>query len=199
MAPKEAKNESFLKTLLSNAGIVIGVTSLVVGLVQYKKAQDWKKSEFAARQLEMLHTEPMLMIATKALEWKKRDFPMPAQYQGIYNTKTFHHSSADMERAMAPGTEEKQDVDMMEALYPDIFDKFFDHLKRMDHYIDVELFTIEDIDEVCYWVDRVENPEFVEKKDLFKTYLKAYGYEAVLKLMKRCGELEAKRSVGKSD
>lgn len=179
-----------LKWLVSNTGIIVGLTSFLFGVIQYKKGQDWKKSEFASKQLELLINDPMLNIATKALEWKKRKFPMPEQYQYIYKTKVFHHNVEDMERAMIPGTENTENIDMMMALYSDIYDYFFDYLERINDYININLFTIEDVESVCYWLDHLKDPKHVENKNLFSNYMEAYNYKKISLLIERCEQLE---------
>jgi hypothetical protein len=37
--------------LLKSVPITIGVLTLVFGVVQYKKAQDWKRAEFVAEEM----------------------------------------------------------------------------------------------------------------------------------------------------
>lgn len=183
---KETKKKtSIMKGLIEYAGMIVAVGTLAIGLLQYKKAQDWQRSEFASQQLEKLSHDPMLSLATKTLEWKNRVFLMPDQYKLVYNSNTFSHKSSNLAKALIPGTEDRKLENESDAIYPDIFDNFFDYLERIDHYLNIGLFTMDDIKSICYWVDLVEHPKHF-KSSVFKKYLTAYGYTGVFNFMKRC-------------
>lgn len=47
------------------------IAGFFFGLYQYRKAQKWKRLEFAAGQLQRLTTEPDLVLAMMFLEYSK--------------------------------------------------------------------------------------------------------------------------------
>jgi hypothetical protein len=67
------------KDVVAIIGTAVALGGFGFGLYQYQVAQKWKRSELAARQLEMLSTDPKLAMCCQFLDWKSRRVP----YQSI--------------------------------------------------------------------------------------------------------------------
>jgi hypothetical protein len=51
-----------LKEIFAYSGAIIGIAAFGIGLYQYYRAQIWKKSEFAAAQIQRLTDDPALAL-----------------------------------------------------------------------------------------------------------------------------------------
>jgi len=69
--------------VLEIIGLSIGTGGLAFGLYQYFITQKWKKSEFAASQIEKLFTNPVLSMCSTCLDWSPRKIQVPEDYKYI--------------------------------------------------------------------------------------------------------------------
>jgi hypothetical protein len=178
-----------LQPIISITGTILGFGGLAFGLYQYYKAQKWKRAEFAAQQLEQLSTDAELELCCKLLDWALRRSPVPDKYAALTDEKTFVHDWRIMCQAMLPEEDKDMDWDWQHMMYRDIFDKFFNYLERINHYIAIRLIAEKDVASLKYWLEQVSAPRFLptEQKDLFMRFLNAYEYRGVLELMRRFG------------
>jgi len=157
-------------------------------LYEYWTAQKWKRSEFAARQFEMLTTDPVLAMCCQFLDWSYRRMPIPERYK-IYSGEddSFVHKWATLETSMRPESEQDS-FPFPQVLYRDYFDHFFAYLERINHYLDIGLFSKKDVSSLKYWLEQVAEPRYVQEDKqyaFFRDFLEKYGYSGVLELMHR--------------
>lgn len=105
-----------------------------------------------------------------------------------------------LSKALEPEPDnEKVNFDFPLVLYRDVFDQFFTYLDRINHYINVGLFGIRDIEALRYWIQELQNPRYLEagkdtqKFNPFLDFVDKYGYLSVKELMVKFA-LESKRS-----
>ena len=177
--------ESMVKDIATVVGLVVGGCGFLFGLYQYYVGQKWKKSEFAARQLELLESDQRLATVCKLLDWSTRLLPVPEEYQALTAEKVFLHNWVKLMGAMAP-EEKKGAFDWQEMLYRDLFDHYFDYLERVNHYISIRLITTHDVANLRYWLEQLAAPRFVTEP-VFEEFIQAYGYPGVLELGGRFG------------
>jgi len=177
-----------LKDILSLIGTVLAFGGLGFGLYQYYIAQRWKRTEFAAQQLEKLSADPELDLCCKLLDWAVRLSPVPEKYASLTDEKTFVHDWRIMLQAMLPEEDSnKVDWDWQHMMYRDTFDKFFNYLERINHYISIHLIAEKDVASLRYWLEQISAPRFLppDQKTLFLRFIERYDYQGVLEMMKR--------------
>lgn len=167
--------------------LIIALCGLFFGLYQYYINQKWKRSEVAAKMLEKLYNSPYLNLCCKFLDWKERKFPLPEEYKILFDTgegEYFLHSWNILKPALRiyhPG----DNFNPIEILYRDLFDHFFDYLEQIEHHLEIKLYTLKDISPLGYYLKALNDCHFCLDKQFFSKYLKAYGYEGVIKLKDR--------------
>ena len=165
-------------------GISVAICALAVAVYEYSEAQKWKRSEFASRQVEKLGGDETISLAARALEWKNREFPLPNKYTEMYSGKVFKHDYEILNGALIPETK-KVNFSKEEVVYQDIYDYYFDYLERVNHYIEIGLFSTKDVETLCYWVRLIDRPKPYYKGS-FESYLKEYEFDGVFDLFEKC-------------
>jgi hypothetical protein len=177
-----------LKDAVSVVGAVLGFGGLGFGLYQYYVAQKWKRAEFAAEQLEKLSSDPDLELCCKLLDWAVRISPVPERYASLTAEKTLVHDWSIMREAMLPEEDSAQTQwGWQHMMYRDVFDKFFDYLERINHYISIRLISEKDVSSLSYWLRQIACPRFLpsEESSLFVRFVERYGYDGVTQMMQR--------------
>jgi hypothetical protein len=182
-----------LRDILSIVGAIIALAGFAFGLYQYYVAQKWKRAEFAAQQLEKLSSDPDLDLCCKLLDWSVRVSPVPEKYAALTDEKTFVHDWRVMREAMLPEEDSgKAEWDWQHMMYRDTFDKFFEYLERINHYITIRLVSEKDVASLRYWLEQLVEPRFLppEQRLLFQHFIDRYHYQGVREMI---GRLHADR------
>ena len=74
-------NKIATKDVIELLGAIGALGGLAFGLYQYSVNQKWQQSELAAKQLEMLSTDPKLWMCCLFLDWATRRIPIPEDYK----------------------------------------------------------------------------------------------------------------------
>jgi hypothetical protein len=177
-----------VQDIISLIGVILALGGLAFGLYQYYIAQKWKRAEFAAQQLEKLSADPELDLCCKLLDWAIRISPVPEKYAALTDEKTYVHDWRTLHQAMLPEEgSDNVDWDWQHMMYRDTFDKFFNYLERINHYISINLISERDVATLRYWLEQITDPRFLppEKRTLFLRYIERYNYQGVLEMMRR--------------
>jgi hypothetical protein len=165
-------------------GGMAGLSGLAFGLYQYRRGQLWKKSEFAASQLELLWKDDRIRFCCLTLDWSKRRFNVPTEYSCFSeNQPSFVHDYDVFANAMTLEAEGGF-YRFPQVYYRDCFDRFFEYLSNINHYIDIGLFTVKDITPLKYWLDQIEKPRFTSDYFLIR-FIISYEYKGVLRLAEK--------------
>lgn len=191
--------ETSARDLLTSLSGLIGLGGFGVGLYQYYRAQVWKKSEFAAAQLQRLTDDPDLALCCVFLDWGQRKIPVPEKYIVFTaNDETsFTHDWDSVKRAMTPEDKESNFTFPM-VLYRDLFDKFLVYLEGTNFYLSRGLFDVDDIRSLKYWLDELRWSRYLEGDDqkVFMNFIDYYHYDGVKSLMKKLDLAEEKQAAG---
>jgi hypothetical protein len=129
--------------LLKSVPIIIGVLTLVFGVVEYRKAQIWHRAEFIAE--EMRHFESKLEVreTMKMIRWDGTNVKLfPEQPQG----KDTSWVDNDVLRSALQPTAIAFKAEGAEARIKDYFDVFFESLERFEHFIRAGLVDKKDLE-----------------------------------------------------
>ena len=170
---------------LQIVGSVLALLGFAFGLVQFYNGQKWKRSEFAAQQLERIQNDPVLSIATRTLDWSGRRLPLPPSLRLAADETSFEHKWSVLAEGIKPeGTRGSFTREM--EIYRDLFDGLFSYFDEINHYVDIKLVTSTQVASLRYWLEQIAAPRFGQGVN-FGPYLSRYGYAGTVELMKKLG------------
>lgn len=172
-----------IDNLIDIGAIALASVGFFVGLAQYQRAQRWKQSEFASKEIEKLFSDEVLITACQMLDWESGTQKIPSKFLAK-DGETFTYSWNDFRDAMYPGIAKPN----TNGYNPDqrycrvIFDDFFTYVDLLNHYVNLKLIRVEDIKPLQYWMTQIFNSPITKDKSLFHDYLKYYKYTGVFEL-----------------
>ena len=176
-----------LGEILAVVGGLVGLAGFGLGLWQFAEAQKWRKAELASQLLARLRTEAELDTCLRALDWSTRFLPVPESYRYEFPDTKFEHNWDELAIAMKHETEVGSGrFTPGQALYRDLFDRFFTYLESIEHAISIGLIEKEHVESLRYWLETVAKPRFAPEP-VFDVFLQRYDYDGVILLMKRFG------------
>lgn len=165
-------------------GAGLGFVTLWFGIFQYFRAQVWKRSEFAAAQLDKLNSDADLRLACTMIDWSERELPIPEHRKLNSNDHSFQHTTDNLKKAMRTEANMRGSFSLDEALKRDIFDRFFAYLEDIEHYLEVGLISKRQVKPLRYWLKEIADSRF-SYKPIFHDYLSYYGFDGVFRLLNR--------------
>lgn len=175
------------------------LTTLINSLLEYQRAQRWKRTEFAAQQMEMLLKDPLIKFCCITLDWEERFISPPPGYEYIteqnqVNNRIFHSrhdhwnglrlvNEPRKDWAQSPDTQQVSDdiesYTPLEGLYRDAFDHFFSYLESIEYFLEVDLIDKTDVAPLHYWL------KLLASNVVYIKYIHQFQNCGVLKLMHR--------------
>ncbi|CCO45553.1 hypothetical protein VIBNISOn1_1530007 [Vibrio nigripulchritudo SOn1] len=177
---------AWLKSNKELLGLFVAIGGFLFGLYQYYSAQVWKGTEFAAKQVELLSSDPKISIASRALEWNNRKFRVPEKMDVEIKEEFFQHDPEKLASALIPHSEKKE-FENTDIFYLDVYDHYFNYLERVNHYLSQGMFSIDDIEPICYRATLLTEANNLEYSKI-KAYLDFYNFTDVIELIERCQE-----------
>ncbi|WP_428925127.1 hypothetical protein [Marinibacterium sp. SX1] len=186
--PEETLN--LISAFAALAGVAFGAFAAVRALQDLRRAREqsdrdyrWRQAQ-AAKQLsdELLAAEPARFALTM-LDWERREY--------TYNGKEYGgFSDADVALALRTQLVHPQELDSKtlvfdenEVFIRDAFDEFLGFLERFEHFISVDLTTLQDLRHpVDYYIAKMAQPKF---KPAIQEFLTTYGYHGALSFCDR--------------
>jgi len=159
--------------LIAVASSLGGLVVFGMGLTQYKKAQeqyrnaqDWKRTEFAASLLRELNSDKDLIAACAILDYPARTLVLdhrpkekePGKPAGTNEDDacwTLEHDQRKLIDAMKLRDAHGPAFLPHQMVYRDIFDKFFTYVGQIHHFCDQKLIIANDVQPIAYWLRRV--------------------------------------------
>lgn len=170
-------------TFLFTAGVAIKV------IVEYVRAQRWKRFEFIGQQIKDFSTDPQVRKVMTMLDWDGRDIELfPEKDTGktvlVINDLLLASLYPDDYGPGRSGYTEEQ------ARIREMFDAFFDKISLFSVFLKSGLIRKEDLHpHLHYWLERLANP--VHKGQAFvenvNGYLEHYAYNDVRWLLNQFG------------
>jgi hypothetical protein len=188
----EWKPDDYLKLFV----LIGAAVAFVVGLMQYRRAQQWKRAEWVAQEMKALFGDPIVQAALLMIEWSGRRIALypDRQAEADRYVRLTNESVADAlmihtERADRPFTDVEADVRAA-------FDRFLDGLERFHSYVETGLVELSDLRPYLkYWAAALRQPrDKGHRLARLTAYMRAYGYEGALDLLERIAVAEAARA-----
>jgi hypothetical protein len=194
---------------LSVAGTVGAALAFWVGLMQYRRAQHWKRAEFLASELKDLFANPKVSAALTMLDWASRRIKLHA----IENPEDVERTLVTIEmqcealmphtlpKPVSPSPEQEEQVrdgesmrrySLDESIIRDCYDALFDGFDRLGSYLEGGLISAKDLRPYLgYWIGEIAAPTSDVKYALWcvclLTYIHFYTFDGVPILFKRLG------------
>lgn len=166
-------------TAIAYVGAFVGLVGGGVALFNSWKAVRWKRTELANSYLRDFDSNPELVFAGRCLDWQGGKLVLPENLRAYMpdNAQIIQHDRAAFANALRPDLRiDEIDKDPRTQIYRTSIDSFLSWLSLVASALDRKLFTAADMEEIGYWVAKIEsNPVII-----------AYGYgEDINKLIRR--------------
>ena len=175
--------------LLKIGAFLVSIVLLLKGILEYKKAQNWKKSEFVSKEIKELLNDFEIKRALVLLDWNANNLSLADNE--IENLKYFYFTDELIYNSLKTHRELSNFSDK-EVVIKKIFDNFFDRIGWFDIYIQTGLIETKDIKPyLIYWINIIAD-ETNERKDndlreQMWRYIKEYNYIDFISICKKFG------------
>ena len=170
-------------TAIAYVGAFVGLVGGGVALFNSWKAVCWKRAELANSYLRDFDSNPELVFAGRCLDWNGGRLVLPENLRPYMpdNAQIIQHDRQVFANALRPDLRiDELDEDPRIQVYRTSMDSFLSWLSLVASALDRKLFTAADMEEIGYWVAKLQSDPAVIK------FVIAYGYEEnVNKLIRR--------------
>jgi hypothetical protein len=176
--------------IIALIGVILGLTVFSTGLIQYVKAQNWKKAEFVANEMKEFESRHAVIVTMQMLDWNKRWIELYPEKELKERNVIFKDEI--LETALMPHYDYTKGYERDEVRIRDYFDIFLDGLERFEHFIQSGLIKIDDIKPYLdYWIHLIGQSDSKRKSiEFYSTlwnYIDSYEYIGIQNLLKRFG------------
>jgi hypothetical protein len=201
------------KLVVSIFGFGGTIAALYFGFRQYRRSEQWKKSEFVAKEIKEFESDPVIRNALLMIDWGSRRVNLflktdPSKDDLIKitrETQCWALLPHTIEIDYLPGEANPSEVEgvsrrnfmgkftPIEARIRDTYDIFLDRLERFANFIKSGLVDAEEFRPyLIYWTDSITNgtdhPGDVAWQCALLTYINYYNYPGVQYLFARFGK-----------
>jgi hypothetical protein len=170
--------------------------AFLVGLIQYRQAQRWKRAEFVAKEIKELKSDLAIRNALMMLDWNERYIELFPGREDLAKRSVLVNDDL-LCRALAPLPDKSaarlhEDFKEEEIAIRAAFDQLFDAVERLEYFIQAGLVSRREFDPyLTYWVEIVGNVKSNRKPprvlENLWAYIDSYYYSGVQSLMRRYG------------
>jgi hypothetical protein len=164
-------------TAIAYVGAFVGLVGGGVALFNSWKAVSWKRAELANAYLKDFNNNPELVFAGRCLDWNGGRLALPENLRAYADDlKYIQHDRKIFEKALRPDLQIVElDEDPRIQIYRVAIDAFLSWLCLVASALDRKLFNVKDIEEVGYWIAKLQSERAVHP------FIVAYGYEGNIK------------------
>jgi hypothetical protein len=184
----ESKNwspDDFLKAV----ALIGAIVAFIVGLLQYRKAQQWKRAEWVAQEMKQLFNDPIVQSVLLMIDWGARRIMLYPEAK-TESEKYVWLTDEDISRALMPHEERPEGFTDQEAIIRAAFDRFLDGLERFHSYVQTGLVSVSDVyPYLKYWADNICTEPLQDGTEdrliQLKIYMEKYGFRGAYSLLQR--------------
>lgn len=175
--------------MVAHAAIVIAYVGAFLGLVgggvslfNTRKAVLWKRAELANTYMKDFNSNPELVFAGRCLDWNGGKLILPESLRPYMpnGESVITHDRAVFARAVSPFLKVgEMDDDPRTQIYRTSLDVFLSWLSLVASALDRKLFLAEDIQDVGYWVAKIESEVVIHP------FITEYGYKGNIEKLVR--------------
>lgn len=169
-------------TAIAYVGAFVGLVGGGVALFNSWKAVCWKRAELANTYLKDFNNNAELVFAGRCLDWNGGKLVLPESLRPYMpdGAHFIQHDRTVFARALRPDLQVgEMDGDPRIQVYRTSMDSFLSWLCLVASALDRKLFLVADIQDVGYWVAKIQSEVVVHP------FIVAYGYrENIEKLIR---------------
>lgn len=183
------------------SGNVLNLTALfgaaaafVVGLIQYRRAQHWKRVEWVAQEMKAHFDDPVVRAAMLMMDWGTRRIPLHPDRQDE-NQRHVRLTNEIVAKALMHHDARPDGFNDQEADIREAFDRALDGLERFHSYLVTGLVELDDLRPYLkYWAVTLLRPRNPRPEDhrlaRLLAYMRSYGFDGALDLLERVAAAE---------
>jgi hypothetical protein len=183
--------------LLKAIALVGAAIAFAISLIQYRRAQQWKRAEWVAQELKQLFSDPLVQAALLMIDWGSRRILLYPEREKL-EERYVELTNEIVARALMLHNDRQGDnkFTQLEADIRAAFDRTLDGLERFQSYVETGLVRISDPQPYLkYWAvnltrDRVA-AKGVDRVVNLRAYMDHYGFDGAHKLLKDIARLNA--------
>jgi hypothetical protein len=178
-----------LKDYLEVIGTILTLLTIGFGILQYKKAQKWKRLEFVSNEIDQFESDKDIINARFMLDWDERYIELYYDDKQLNSENRFVLVNDAMIKKALLSESSNPDWDKNftsnEIRIRDTFDVLFGYFAGFYANIRTGLVSFDEYyPHIKYWLDILSNPENDSKDEEFKKivrkFLTSYQYKGVL-------------------
>lgn len=196
-----------IRLIVSILGFGVVITTLISGLRQYRRSEQWKRSEFVAKEMKEFESDPTVQNALQLVDWGTREINLflkqnPTENDFITITREVQwkallpHKIKPTYKGDFPGSNSGANFSPEEAKIRDTYDTFLRRFERFSSFIKSELVSPDEFKPyLIYWVDSIassDNESDARKDAAWRlsllTYINYYKYSGVQYLFNLYGK-----------
>lgn len=180
MAKKEFRVEIAVLT-----GLLGGTVGLFGGGIAFFNSYmgvRWKRAELANSYVKDFNANAELVFAGRCLDWNGGKLALPETLQPYMpdGAKVIDHNKSVYYRSISPNLQiAEMNDDPRCQIYRTSIDTFLSWLSLVSSAIDRGVFKVNDIEDVAYWVAKIESEPQVLR------FIQAFGYESAFQKLRR--------------
>ena len=174
--------------LLKAVALVCALLTFIVGLLQYRRSQQWKRAEWVAQEMKAYFGDPIVQATFLMMDWGSRRIPLyPDQVNEVDRYVRLTNESVAAALELHDGRSEG--FSDLEADIRNAFDRTLDGMERFFYYVETGLVELSDLAPYLrYWAVQLcrSEPPRAEAHRLTRltAYMRRYGYDGALTLLK---------------
>ena len=161
-------------TVIAYVGAIIGLVGGGIALFNSWKAVCWKRAELANSYLKDFDNNAELVFAGRCLDWNGGKLVLPESLRPYMpeGAHLIQHDRCVFAKALRPDLQVSElDEDPRIQIYRTSMDSFLSWLCLVASALDRKLFLVADIQDVGYWVAKIQSEVVVHP------FIVAYGYQ----------------------
>jgi hypothetical protein len=173
------------------AGVLSASVAFASGLLQYRKAQRWKRAEFVAGEVKEVLKDRWVAVALQLLDFNSNSYNLQkADHE--HDLGEVKLNDIDLAVAMEPHSMRRGGLSTPEVRVREAFDALFDALQRFEHFVASGLVRSSDFAPYLhYWLKLLGDVNSGRKPQVVVAaiwrYIEFYGYHDVQRFMDRFG------------
>ena len=174
-------------------GLGGGIVAFYLGRREYRNAQQWKRSEFLASEVDRFFAQPRVATALLLIDYSEIRLEADGRRANTATPSSHVLTDAMMTTALRVHTQFKNDTESFnppEMLAREAFDEILTGFERFDHHIKIGLIDVADAKVYLgYWVERLADPRSEWKPLEFYValarFVKVYQYRGAAHLFRK--------------
>jgi hypothetical protein len=171
--------------LLKAATLLGAAVAFVIGLIQYRRAQQWKRAEWVAQEMKGVFSDPLVQAALTMIDWGATNVVLYPE-RSEENARSVWLTDGMIGAALRPHEERSDGFNRDEARIRASFDHFLDGVERFNSYMATGLVTANDLRPYLgYWAGHIcrrHDAAGEQRLVQLRRYMDRYGFTGALTL-----------------